>query len=341
MADAAELLTSSGATGFFSVGVTSRAERRAQERTLDLIIRSLGGGEESSTLVLNCLPMGICIPTRLATVATPSVHLEMAAELLDRAGSASTASSSPPSRFPQGDRRDGAARQGPGFARPGGRLLRRRRVGGRELAPLRVRALRLRRGSDRAAGRAGVDGRRRGGPARAARDARPARGPPGALDSPSRAWRCSDRDPGYSPTLLTWDPNRLYMEGDGTTTGSAHWSSTALTRRLLPLVRYDLDDEADLLDAAAANRAPADVGQRRPARPPRRRPLGPPRRQPSVAGLEPASRDRQGGPLRHRRACGRADGPLPHRGGGGLPALHVQLRDGVRAGARHREGPAP
>src|SRR5512145_321252 len=46
VADAAELLTSSGASGMFSVGVTSRAERRAQERTLDLIIRSLGGGED-------------------------------------------------------------------------------------------------------------------------------------------------------------------------------------------------------------------------------------------------------------------------------------------------------
>ena len=35
VADAAELLTSSGQTGLFSVGVTSRSERRAQERTLD------------------------------------------------------------------------------------------------------------------------------------------------------------------------------------------------------------------------------------------------------------------------------------------------------------------
>ena len=83
---AAELLTSSGSTGHFSVGVTSRSERRALERTFDLTIRALGGGEDSSTLLLNCLPMGISIPTRLATVATPSVHLEMAVELLGRAG---------------------------------------------------------------------------------------------------------------------------------------------------------------------------------------------------------------------------------------------------------------
>ena len=44
IADAAELLTSSGQTGHFSVGVTSRAERRVQERAFDLVVRALGGG---------------------------------------------------------------------------------------------------------------------------------------------------------------------------------------------------------------------------------------------------------------------------------------------------------
>ena len=62
------------------------------------------------------------------------------------------------------------------------------------------------------------------------------------------------RDPGYSPTLLTWDPNRLYMEERRHSDGVSTLVLTALTRRLLPLVRYDLDDEAELLDAAAANR---------------------------------------------------------------------------------------
>ena len=47
ISEAAELLTSSGSTGHFSVGVTSRSERRAQERTFDLTLRALGGGEDT------------------------------------------------------------------------------------------------------------------------------------------------------------------------------------------------------------------------------------------------------------------------------------------------------
>ena len=74
-----------------------------------------------------------------------------------------------------------------------------------------------------------------------------------ALDSPLARMALFGRDPGYSPTLLTWDPNRLYMEERRHADGVSTLVLTALTRRLLPLVRYDLDDEAELLDAAAAN----------------------------------------------------------------------------------------
>ena len=85
--DAAELLTSSGSSGQFSVGVTSRSERRAQERTFDLTLRQLGGGEDTSTLLLNCLPMGIRIRPRLATVGHPlRAPWRSAVELLARAG---------------------------------------------------------------------------------------------------------------------------------------------------------------------------------------------------------------------------------------------------------------
>lgn len=86
VSDAAELLTSSGQSGIFSVGVTSRAERRSQERAIDQSLRALGADEHSTTLLVNCLPMGINVPSRLATVATPSVHLEMALEILARTG---------------------------------------------------------------------------------------------------------------------------------------------------------------------------------------------------------------------------------------------------------------
>ncbi|MEQ9093830.1 MAG: hypothetical protein RLN63_06955, partial [Miltoncostaeaceae bacterium] len=84
--DAAELLTSSGQSGLFSVGITSHAERRAQERAIDATLRSLGAGEDGGTLLMNCLPMGISVPTGIATVATPSVHVEVAVEMLVRAG---------------------------------------------------------------------------------------------------------------------------------------------------------------------------------------------------------------------------------------------------------------
>ena len=212
VSEAAELLTSSGSTGLFSVGVTSRSERRAQERTFDLTLRSLGGGEDSSTLLLNCLPMGISIPTRLATVATPSVHLEMAVELLARAGASFDRVIIAAEPVFLKELAETALRErGPDFGSQRRRLLRGRRVGRRELAPLRVGAVRLPRRRPRAPRADGLDGRRRGRPARAPRDARPARRPPGARQ-PARAAlalrprpratrrRCS---PG-TPTASSW-----------------------------------------------------------------------------------------------------------------------------------------
>ena len=187
VADAAELLTSSGQTGLFSMGVTSRSERRAQERTLDLALRQLGASEESPTLVLNCLPMGISIPTRLATVATPSVHLEMALELLDRAGSGFdrvVIAAEPLFLKEMGE--TALREKGPGFADRVVACF----VGGEWVAESWRRYVSelfgFAKDAEPAGGRAGVDGRRRGGPARAARDARAARGPPGP-GQPTRA----------------------------------------------------------------------------------------------------------------------------------------------------------
>jgi phenylacetate-CoA ligase len=80
------------------------------------------------------------------------------------------------------------------------------------------------------------------------------------LDSPLSRDAVFGRDPGYSPTFLTWDPNRLHLEERLHADGATTLVLTALTRRLLPLVRYDLDDEVDIIGAEAANRELARVG---------------------------------------------------------------------------------
>jgi phenylacetate-CoA ligase len=70
---AAELLTSSGTSGAaFSIGVTSKAEQAALSDIADHALRQLGASETSPTLLVNCLPMGIAVPTTLATVASSS-----------------------------------------------------------------------------------------------------------------------------------------------------------------------------------------------------------------------------------------------------------------------------
>jgi phenylacetate-CoA ligase len=74
-----------------------------------------------------------------------------------------------------------------------------------------------------------------------------------ALDSPMARRALFGRDPGYSPTLLSWDPNRYYVEERRHDDGTTSLVLTALTRRLMPLVRYDLDDEAEVLDPATLN----------------------------------------------------------------------------------------
>ena len=260
ISEAAELLTSSGSSGHFSVGVTSRSERRAQERTFDMTLRALGGGEDTSTLLLNCLPMGISIPTKLATVATPSVPLEMAVELLGRAGASFDRVIIAAEPLFLKELAETALRErGPGFAEQVVACF----VGGEwvaeswrgyvsELFGFRDET------SDRlglmvsmGAAEVGLHVLHETPALRAARR---------ALDSPLARRSLFGRDPGYSPTFLTWDPNRLYIEERRHDDGSTSLVMTALTRRLLPLVRYDLDDEAQVIDATSANEELARQG---------------------------------------------------------------------------------
>lgn len=269
VADAAELLTSSGSTGLFSVGVTSRSERRAQERTFDLVLRSLGAGETTTTLLLNCLPMGIAIPTRLATVATPSVHAEMALELLARAGTSFDRVIIAAEPLFLKELAETALRErGPGFADRVVACF----VGGEWVAESWRRHVSALFGfPDESSSRVGLlvsMGAAEVGlhilaespQLRAARQ---------VLASPMARRSLFGRDPGYAPTLLGWDPNRYYVEERPHEDGTTSLVLTALTRRLLPLVRYDLDDEAQILDPSTVNaelaRQGADVRLERPA----------------------------------------------------------------------------
>ncbi len=253
IADAAELLTSSGQTGHFSVGVTSRAERRVQERAFDLVVRALGGGEDSSSLLINCLPMGIAIPTRLATVATPSVHLEMAVEVLARAGSGFDRVVIAAEPVFLKELAETALRQhGASFADNvvgcfvGGEWIAeswRRYVSGLfgfPAGPSRRLGVVVSMG----AAEVGVNILHETPELREARR---------ILDTPLARRSLFGRDPGYSPTLLTWDDSRFFVEEREHEDGARTLVLTALTRRLLPLVRYDLDDEAELIDPDVAN----------------------------------------------------------------------------------------
>lgn len=332
ISEAAELLTSSGSTGQFSVGVTSRSERRAQERTFDLTLRALGGGEDSSTLLLNCLPMGISIPTRLATVATPSVHLEMAVELLARAGASFDRVIIAAEPVFLKELAETALRQrGPDFGSQvvacfvGGEWVAeswRRYVselfGFRDDAPERPGLM-----VSMGAAEVGLHVLHESPALRAARR---------ALDSPLARRSLFGRDPGYSPTLLTWDPNRLFVEERVHDDGVKTLVMTALTRRLLPLVRYDLDDEAEIVDPSVANaeleRQGSDVRLERPAV--------------ALWGRRGASVSGDGWSLRPELVkeglfataahAGALTGRFRIASDEGRPVLHVQLRDAARPG---------
>ena len=337
VADAAELVTSSGQTGVFSVGVTSRSERRAQERAIDSAVAALGGSERSSTLLLNCLPMGIAIPTRLATVATPSVHLEMAVEVLLRLA-------------PDFDRTVVAAeplflkelgetalrRRGPGFAERVAACY----VGGEWVAESWRRYVSGLFGFDApgdarpgilvsmGAAEVGVHALVETPALRVAR---------GELGDPSARRELFGRDPGYAPTLLAWDPNRYHAEERWHPDGARTLVLTALTRRLLPLVRYDLDDEAEIVDPAAANRALGLAGTSAALAAPAVALWG--RRGTTVSGegwsLRPETvKEGLFAIAAHAAAL---TGRFRIAAAGGRPELHVQLREGVRPAPRLAE----
>jgi phenylacetate-coenzyme A ligase PaaK-like adenylate-forming protein len=260
-AEAAELLTSSGQSGAFSVGVTSRAELLALQAATDAALRAAGAGEDSSTLLLNCLSMGISVPTTLATVATPSVHLEMAQELYERLA-------------PDFDRvvilsepiflKELAERLFAGHGSSWRATETACIVGGewiseswrRYVSGLLGMAAPHEQGDtgimiSMGAAELGMNLLFETPGLRSIRS---------LLDESGQARELFRKDWGYTPTLFVYDPSRLYIEEreheDGTTT----LGFTPLTRRLLPLVRYDLGDLAEIVPPDRINEQLAALG---------------------------------------------------------------------------------
>jgi phenylacetate-CoA ligase len=86
LGDAAEVLTSSGHGGRFSFGVVSRAEASASASFLDAGFDAAFGVASRTTLVINCLPMGVVLSSHCMTVATTSVREDMAVAVLQAFG---------------------------------------------------------------------------------------------------------------------------------------------------------------------------------------------------------------------------------------------------------------
>ncbi|HMM49481.1 MAG TPA: hypothetical protein PKE32_07715, partial [Miltoncostaeaceae bacterium] len=137
-------------------------------------------------------------------------------------------------------------------------------------------------------------------------------------------------DRGYTPALFTWDRSRVWLEERAHPDGAATLAVTALERRLLPLVRYDLEDEGRIIGADRLN----DVLTR----------LGSPVRveEPAVAvfGRRSSCLEGDGWSVRPEAikeslfAIAAHAGTLTGRfrivAEGGAPRVHVQLRDGAR-----------
>ncbi|HAM20698.1 MAG TPA: hypothetical protein DCQ04_00180 [Actinobacteria bacterium] len=261
VSEAAELLTSSGRGGMFSVGVSSRAEHQVLEATTDEALRAFGASEDSPTLLLNCLPMGIAVPTTLATVATPSVHLEMAQEIYERLG-------------PDFDRiivlaepiflKEFAERLFAAHGEPWSAAATNYIVGGEWVSEswrAYVGGLLGMAGPmdffapgiliSMGAAELGLNLLFETPQLRALR---------AILDSTDHGAGLVREGLGFTPTLFGYDPQRLYVEERRHDDGATTLAFTALGRRLLPLVRYDLGDMAELVPAERVNAAFAAAG---------------------------------------------------------------------------------
>jgi len=80
------VLTSSGHSGVFAFGLTSAEERLAATAWIDDLLDHLFQVRSKPTLLINCLPMGVKVPTQECTLAETSVRPDMAIGLVKAFG---------------------------------------------------------------------------------------------------------------------------------------------------------------------------------------------------------------------------------------------------------------
>jgi len=77
------VMTSSGHSGVFAFGLEPRQGEHARMRQLDDALDTIFGVRSRSTLIVNCLPMGVCVRSECCTVGDTSVRPDMAVSLID------------------------------------------------------------------------------------------------------------------------------------------------------------------------------------------------------------------------------------------------------------------
>lgn len=83
----ADVLTSSGRSGrSFGYRLTSRKQHQDAWFDIDLGLQDVFGVDQKSTLLVNCLPMGVVFQSRAVTVANVSVREDMACSILRDVG---------------------------------------------------------------------------------------------------------------------------------------------------------------------------------------------------------------------------------------------------------------
>ena len=82
LAPLAEILTSSGHSGIFSFGLSSRRESRHAPGEVDFALDCNFNVSTLKTLLINCLPMGVQVPSKMTVTAHVSVRSDMALALV-------------------------------------------------------------------------------------------------------------------------------------------------------------------------------------------------------------------------------------------------------------------
>lgn len=259
LVDAAEVITSSGLGGTFSLGLVPSVDAERLSSEVESTMVALGAREGERGMLVNCLPQGVAVPPGSALLANCGINVEAALAVL----------------------RDIAPSQGPvilvGEPLLLKELIERGAADGPEWAPARMLVITggewvaegLRAHMERLlpAGSAGVlisCGAAELGLHAFVED--PAlRGLRGLLAAdPGARAELMGSDPGVAPTLLAYDPTRLSVERVGR---EPRMAVTTLDERPLPLVRYDLGDRAAPVDVAALVRLARRHGLEEPSAP--------------------------------------------------------------------------